>query len=171
LEPWSESIAETLLRLHPLPPSVHVIPAERIPPPRVSMGESTPDALDKFVDPLEDDKTFHTAIVKSNRRITANDWYQDVRHLEFDFEDDIQYADRPCQVFLVYVRYDSYAPGDVAVIHPIASPSEVEAFLNAMNWGNIADRPFEIEHTMQGMSSIPPFPRDIILTKTRSVTP
>ena len=47
---------------------------------------------------------------------------------------------------------DSYAPGDVAVIHPIASPNEIETFLNMMNWGNIADGPFEIERAMQGMS-------------------
>jgi hypothetical protein len=70
-----------------------VIPADQLPPPRVSMHESTTAMLEKCTDPLEDDKFFHTATVKSNGRITADGWYQDVRHLEFEFLDDIQYVD------------------------------------------------------------------------------
>lgn len=149
-----ESLTGAFLRLFPLPPGINLTPADRLPPPRVSMNESTADALQKCVDPLEHDRTFRVATVKSNKRITANDWYQDVRHFEFQFGDHIQYAD-PLQFFIIYLRDSSYAPGDVAVIHPIASPSEVETFLNMMSWGNIADSPFEIDHTMQGSSFIP----------------
>jgi hypothetical protein len=136
------------------------------------MHESAADALEKCADTLEDDRNFHAATVKSNTRITADGWYQDVRHFEFEFGDDIQYVDPPLANLSDLLRDNSYAPGDVAVIHPIASPIEIETFLNMMNWGNIADSPFEIERTMQGTSSIPSFSRDHIrLTITRSVTP
>lgn len=49
---------------------------------------------------------------------------------------------------------DRYNPGDVAVIHPEASPAEVESFLISMGWINSADLPFTIEHTMLGVSPI-----------------
>jgi sulfite reductase alpha subunit-like flavoprotein len=55
------------------------------------------------------------------------------------------------------VRNDSYAPGDVATIHPLASSIETEAFLDMMNWGDIADTPLEIGCAMQGMLFIPFF--------------
>lgn len=43
-----------------------------------------------------------------------------------------------------------YAPGDVAVIHPIALVEEVEAFINAMGWGDSADKPVRIVHNVTG---------------------
>jgi hypothetical protein len=95
-----EFITEALLQLRPLPPGINVVPADQLPPPRVSMHQSTADALEKCVDPLEDDTTFHVATVRSNRRITADDWYQDVRQFDFDFGEDIQYADSPCGYIL-----------------------------------------------------------------------
>jgi hypothetical protein len=90
-----ESLTEALLQRHPLPPGMTIVPVDQLPPPRVSIHESTADSLEKCVDPLEHDKTFHVAMVRSNGRITADDWYQDVRHFEFDFGEDIQYADPP----------------------------------------------------------------------------
>ena len=53
---------------------------------------------------------FSSAKVSVNKRMTTQDWYQDVRHFEFDFEDD--------------VKYD---PGDVAVIHPVADAEDVQS--------------------------------------------
>jgi len=41
-------------------------------------------------DPLQVDLQYHKGTIKVNQRITAPDWYQDVRHLEFGFEDDIK---------------------------------------------------------------------------------
>jgi sulfite reductase alpha subunit-like flavoprotein len=43
-------------------------------------------------DPLEAEHNYFKAVVSCNRRITADDWYQDVRHLEFTFSDNILYA-------------------------------------------------------------------------------
>ena len=65
------------------------------------------------------------------------------------------YSTQNClTIHLIQLRNDSYSPGDVAIIHPIASSAEVEAFLDVMNWTAVADIPFEIEHTMQGTSLI-----------------
>jgi sulfite reductase alpha subunit-like flavoprotein len=43
-----------------------------------------------------------------------------------------------------------YNAGDVAVIHPEASPAEVESFLISMGWVNSANIPYSIEHIMFG---------------------
>lgn len=37
-----------------------------------------------------------------------------------------------------------YEPGDVAVIHPSASASDVDAFLSTMGWEDKAEEPLEI---------------------------
>lgn len=49
---------------------------------------------------------------------------------------------------------DRYEPGDVAVIHPEASSSDVNAFLECMGWENEADRPFWVVHEMKGASQV-----------------
>ncbi|KAF9463400.1 hypothetical protein BDZ94DRAFT_1164084 [Collybia nuda] len=146
LHPWMEDLLEELLELYPLPPGVEIISSDEIPPPRVSLEETTHAALKECKDPLDEDKTFHTATVKQNKRITADDWYQDVRHLEFDFDDDILFN-----------------PGDVAVIHPVASSDAVESFMSTMNWGNIADQPFVIRRTMDDQSLPDHIPRVVTL--------
>lgn len=89
--PWVTKLLETLLKLYPLPPGKEVISAENIPPSRVTLGEDSKNSIFKECnDPLEMDNKYHTATVKCNRRITTEDWNQDVRHFEFDFLDDIQ---------------------------------------------------------------------------------
>ncbi|KAG1797022.1 riboflavin synthase domain-like protein [Suillus plorans] len=117
LDPWIECLLEVLTQLYPLPHEQDNIPA----------GSDT--SLNP--DPLDEDTKFHTASVKCNRRITAEDWFQNVRHFEFSFKDDIKYN-----------------PGDVAVIHPSAAASEVDSFLVTMGWANVADDFFTVEHTM-----------------------
>ncbi|KAG2078524.1 riboflavin synthase domain-like protein [Suillus decipiens] len=129
LDPWIECLLEVLIQLYPLPHQQDNVPAGR-PPPRVSLSNLASSAL-LDPDPLDEDTKFHTASVKCNRRITAEDWFQDERHFEFSFEDDIKYN-----------------PGDVVVIHPCAVASEVDSFLVTMGWANVADDFFTIEHTM-----------------------
>ena len=79
-----------LLQFYPLPLGKTLASEDELPPARVSIEETTPEALKSCNDPLEDDSEFHIATVKVNKRITAEDWFQDVRHLEFNFKDDIQ---------------------------------------------------------------------------------
>ncbi|PPQ97555.1 hypothetical protein CVT26_002340 [Gymnopilus dilepis] len=132
LLPWTEGLLKTLLDISPLPPGVEVEPSNTLPSARVSLKPTSQSILDSSVDPLKSDTLYHTATVKKNARITAEDWYQDVRHFEFDFSDDIHYE-----------------PGDVAVIHPSASPSDVDSFLSTMSWTDSANQPIEIEQIMQ----------------------
>ncbi|KAI6029927.1 riboflavin synthase domain-like protein [Pisolithus microcarpus] len=56
--------------------------------------------------------------------------FQDVRHFEF-----------------ISDRHIEYNPGDVAVIHPIATGAEVDSFLLLMGWANLANVPFSILHS------------------------
>ena len=44
----------------------------------------------------------------------------------------------------------SYDPGDVAVVHPEASPIDVETFLTTLGWSNAADDPIRIQHVFEG---------------------
>ncbi|KAJ7454826.1 riboflavin synthase domain-like protein [Mycena latifolia] len=128
LEPWMGKVIATLLLSYPLLEGLEIIPAATIPPPRVSVAQDTAFTAPPSA-PVHRD--FHLARVKCNTRITAEDWYQDVRHLEFDFEDEIRFS-----------------PGDVAVVRPLALANDVEAFLDSMNWTEIADVPLRITHTM-----------------------
>jgi|SRR6267154_6457564 len=90
LDPWVEDLLEVFLQLYPLPHEQDNISPGR-PLPRVSMSElKSDDSLNP--DPLDEDKKYHTTSVKCNRRITAEDWFQDVRHFEFSFAGDIKYA-------------------------------------------------------------------------------
>ncbi|KAI3614119.1 nadph dependent diflavin oxidoreductase 1 [Moniliophthora roreri] len=133
LEPWIDTLLEALLRELPLPSELELMPIDHVPPSRVILID-TPNAK-VTLDPLDTDENYHAATVKCNKRITAQDWFQDVRHLEFQFEDDI-----------------TYEPGDVAIIHPRTNPDQVEEFLSSMSWGNISDTIFEIEHTQKDQS-------------------
>ncbi|GLB44575.1 putative component of the cytosolic iron-sulfur (Fe-S) protein assembly (CIA) machinery [Lyophyllum shimeji] len=139
-QPWSERLIAKLVELHPLPPGVEVIPETSIPPPRVAIDVAPETEAERKTgepetdDLLEADKAFHTAVVRENTRLTAEGWYQDVRHLEFEFDgrDNIQYA-----------------PGDVALIHPVFPAAEVQDFLEILHWDDIADTPITITRTME----------------------
>lgn len=103
------------------------------PPSRVLLEPTLPTEIHDSVDPIVADPRYHQATVMTNRRITSSDWYQDVRHLEFDFQDDIKYE-----------------PGDVAVIHPIAESGDVQSLLELVQWSDKADTPFRIRRNVEG---------------------
>jgi len=90
LQPWTEGLLETLLEMFPLPSGVELTPANVIPPPRVVLEPASQATHDTSQDPLKVDLQYHRGVVKTNERITAADWYQDVRRLEFEFEDNVQ---------------------------------------------------------------------------------
>lgn len=50
---------------------------------------------------------------------------------------------------VLFLRYE---PGDIAVIAPEMPAADVDAFLIAMGWANIADEPFTIRHTLTDQS-------------------
>lgn len=90
LEPWIDSLLQSLLRLYPLSPGVDIISTKDTPLPRTSLHEVSEYSFKSLEDPLVTDNNYHTGTVRCNRRITADDWNQDVRHFEFDFADNIQ---------------------------------------------------------------------------------
>lgn len=75
-------------------------------------------------------------VVQKNERITAADHFQDVRHIELKIKSDSQ--------------HQLYEPGDVAVIRPKNLPDEVDAFLEYMNWSDLADEQISIHATSEG---------------------
>ncbi|KAJ3540375.1 hypothetical protein NM688_g6234 [Phlebia brevispora] len=158
-DPWTTKLSEALLELFPLPPGAEIAP-DTIPEPRVSIIEgaasSTTNGLTREVDS-------YRATVSSNKRITAKDWYQDVRHLDLDFEEDIKCESALFIVGLHAHEPSSYEPGDIAVIAPEAPEADVEAFLISMGWANIADEPFSIRHTLPDQSLPPHLPSKLTL--------
>ena len=65
-------------------------PLDSLPPPRVAIVNAEPDAQVTRKDPLVTDREYHTAKLTCNRRLTAKDWYQDVRHFEFELDENVQ---------------------------------------------------------------------------------
>ena len=59
-------------------------------PPRVQVTDAEEGAQIARRDPLVTDRTYHDATLTCNRRITASDWYQDVRHFEFELGESVQ---------------------------------------------------------------------------------
>ncbi|KAI0728825.1 riboflavin synthase domain-like protein [Fomitopsis betulina] len=135
LEPWLRELTGTLSKLFPMPPGLDVQSADGLPPSRVSMTDADATTLAVCVDPLDNDPQHHIATVSCNRRITAEDWFQDVRHFELDFDEDV-----------------SYEPGDVVIVRPEAQPSDVEAFLVSAGFHNTADDPITITRTLRDQS-------------------
>ncbi|KAG6878057.1 hypothetical protein C0993_000380 [Termitomyces sp. T159_Od127] len=161
-QPWVESLLTALLSLHPLPSGTEVTSEHSIPPSRVVIQDfkqqlDQPGAViakANIDDPLQTDDTFHTATVRTNKRITPEGWYQDVRHFELEFkvEDNIKYN-----------------PGDVALIHPVAPPSEVQDFLELLHWDDVADKPITITRTMEDQCLPDHLPLDPQKTTLRTI--
>ena len=96
LVPWSAGLIKTLNTYHPLPFGLEVLPPNQLPPPRISIRVvPATDVLPEDILPQEPVTGYHEAFLKENRRITSQDWYQDVRHLEFSFDHPIQYLSGP----------------------------------------------------------------------------
>jgi hypothetical protein len=91
-DPWLSTLTDALLRLFPLPPHLSHLPAEELPTPRVTLLPATSEELQSTPDPLVGDDRYHTFELVKNGRITVDDWYQDVRHFEFQCQDDLAYA-------------------------------------------------------------------------------
>jgi hypothetical protein len=65
------------------------VSVEDLPTPRVTLLSASSEELRNEPDPLIGDEACHTFELVRNERITADDWYQDVRHFEFRCKDDI----------------------------------------------------------------------------------
>lgn len=87
-----------------------------------------------------------TAKVSSNERATPSPHWQDVRHLSLNISE-----------------YHPYVPGDVLTIYPKNFPSDVDEFLNIMQWTSIADNPLKFSPSSPDISpnSPPPIPNHV----------
>jgi sulfite reductase alpha subunit-like flavoprotein len=90
---WLERLQSAVLQLFPLPPGKDIIPSDRLLPPRISLTpaqhSSRPDEQDQNAGQQHEIES-HKATVLCNKRITAEGWFQDVRHFEFQFGTDLK---------------------------------------------------------------------------------
>jgi sulfite reductase alpha subunit-like flavoprotein len=146
-----DTLFDALLKYFPLPPGAPAHSTQSIPPSRVTLVRSDAVANKSSVDLLLRDEKYCLGKVKCNERITSRDWYQDVRHLEFEFDEEIQLSITISNLVPNRTNLAArYSPGDVAAIHPIADSEDVDAFLKLSPWSKHVDNHYEIQHTMTG---------------------
>lgn len=141
LDPWVESLWSSLLRLKPLPEGTIVDDTPRLEPPLFAMtphgeGSTTEACLAEGM--RKEREQFWASIAPlpgqnhgggppvlarllANRRLTAEDHFQDVRHLEFDVSGVPGGRD--------------YRAGDVAWLHPCNDAYAVEKFAGMVGVG------------------------------------
>ena len=95
-DPWLSTLTDALLKLFPLPLHLSPLPAEELPTPRVALLPGTFEELQSTPDPFLGNDRYHTFELVKNERITADGWYQDVRHFEFQCQDNLAYAIVQC---------------------------------------------------------------------------
>ncbi|KAI8380771.1 hypothetical protein BD560DRAFT_365320 [Blakeslea trispora] len=128
--PWAKQLWEVVMQKYPT--DQPVIPDDVLLPPNYKLTFLTDD-------PQEPHQPYQTLpgevnlVVKENKRITAEDHFQDVRHIELVCEKDPSELD--------------YQPGDIAVIRPQNLPVEVDGFLELMGWTDKADKYIQLTTT------------------------
>lgn len=75
--------------------------------------------------------------LEMNKRITAPEHWQDVRHMVFRSR-----------------TSTSYEPGDVLTIYPKNQAEEVDNLINSMQWTDVADKPLQFVQTSQPLQEI-----------------
>ncbi|WVW78975.1 NADPH-dependent diflavin oxidoreductase 1 [Kwoniella bestiolae CBS 10118] len=73
------------------------------------------------------------ATLRKNERVTKGDWWQDVREIELEFEDDVT----------------PYLPGSICSLQPQSSKEEVDDFLEMMDLESQADIPMRVDSLLQ----------------------
>ncbi|RLN20666.1 hypothetical protein BBJ28_00006095 [Nothophytophthora sp. Chile5] len=125
LNPWLEKLWPAVLELHPLSEGFVVDDSPKPLEPRYSVVSHAANSAEsravRSFSPRNDSSTFYApprtvvgrekgiymAPVAVNRRLTASDWTQDVRHLEFDITATSASAASP-----------PFDAGDIAVVYP-----------------------------------------------------
>lgn len=93
LDNWLPKLFLSLEDFLPPPPNKEFADPEALPPPRIRISSisgpsSSRSGLVKQ-DTLLHRDGYHNVSVKCNKRITASDWYQDVRHIELDLDEEV----------------------------------------------------------------------------------
>jgi sulfite reductase alpha subunit-like flavoprotein len=122
LRRWSKELWLALMQLYPLSPGVEVLDAGVLPPPNYQLTILNHKTINANVTPPPTSPPYtqthpYYATITENRRLTAPDWEQDVRHIEIDIGADSQLT---------------YAVGDVVYIQPRNPLDVVDKFLDMM---------------------------------------
>ncbi|KAJ3039125.1 NADPH-dependent diflavin oxidoreductase 1 [Rhizophlyctis rosea] len=131
LDPWLETLWFTILSHYPLPKNKEIISSDILPPPSFEVQFLEEDHKVEEEEPEGDGATlvYQEGVVVENRRLTARDHFQDVRHFGFAG---------------IGGEEISYSPGDVMNIRPCNLPDEVQEVINYFGWQDIADRYFNL---------------------------
>uniref|UniRef100_A0A6I8NU82 NADPH-dependent diflavin oxidoreductase 1 n=1 Tax=Ornithorhynchus anatinus TaxID=9258 RepID=A0A6I8NU82_ORNAN len=118
IDPWLLDLWEKVLALYPLPPGLGELSPDVLLPPRFALrfleedpGEDPDEAEETLRGPPSELRPFPAPMV-SNRRVTAEDHFQDVRLIEFDLSG----------------SGIEFGPGDVALIRPENSAGDTRRF-------------------------------------------
>ncbi|KAI8089420.1 uncharacterized protein BX664DRAFT_332981 [Halteromyces radiatus] len=131
LLPWMDGLWKNVMTKYPLPDTMKCIPDDELLSPSFRMS-----FIDQVSDPtlLQESSNIPGEFdmeLLDNKRITAADHFQDVRHIAL-------YNSSP------EFKYD---PGDIAVITPQNLPEDVDTFLKQMKWTDLADKYIQFEAT------------------------
>ncbi|KAJ2438870.1 NAPDH-dependent diflavin reductase [Coemansia sp. RSA 2424] len=135
LDPWLVSLWDELLARMPLPQPI--IPESVVPDPTFDV--SFCDGYEELPGgPLGESPPENTyrAVLTVSERITAEDHFQDVRHLRFAVDCDAEGREEKGPAV--------WGPGDCAVLRPQNFDTDVNDFLAAIGWTTHADRPLRI---------------------------
>ncbi|GAA6005265.1 NAPDH-dependent diflavin reductase [Rhodotorula paludigena] len=130
---WLDTFFAAVDPLHPPAPGFVPLPPTALPPARIrlekvaSPSSSSARARADDAPLLWTDDARWARLVK-NERVTAEDWYQDVREIELELEDVEENE-----------RTRLYQAGDVLELRPQNSSEEVDRFLETVRWTDIAD--------------------------------
>ncbi|KAM4663145.1 NADPH-dependent diflavin oxidoreductase 1 isoform 2-T2 [Discoglossus pictus] len=119
VDPWQIDLWDKILSMYSLTPDLSVLSDDVLLPPKFSLRFLGEDWVPRIVHVERDPNTeapsdlrpFH-APLQANRRLTAQDHFQDVRLIEFDI--------RGSGI--------EFSPGDVVMIQPRNSPQHVDQF-------------------------------------------
>lgn len=155
--PWSTDLRNCLLINYPLPEYINPIPESELLEPgwrlalhtegrngfhkstingdsELALSECTPNTqhASRFVGPTKCSVTPQSlaATLEVNYRMTPQDHWQDVRHLVFTSESNVDYG-----------------PGDVLTIFPKNMQDNVDQLLTRMSWTDVADKPIYFAQT------------------------
>uniref|UniRef100_J3SC79 NADPH-dependent diflavin oxidoreductase 1 n=1 Tax=Crotalus adamanteus TaxID=8729 RepID=J3SC79_CROAD len=124
-DPWLLSLWEKILALYPLPPGLHVMSPDVLLPPKYNfqfLDEASGDLRRATLQPedalsdVPSDRNPFGAQMVSNRRVTSESHFQDVRLIEFD----------------ITGSGIEYGAGDIVMIQPHNSPEEVRLFCDLL---------------------------------------
>ena len=127
VDPWLKQLWEKLSQLYPMPEGVEPISASLLPPSRYKVCfENNLDSTQKSEDSSSlGKKSFNVgtyenpcfSAITMNKRVTADDHFQEVRLVEFDTSQ-------------VETKYE---PGDVLMVQPKNIKAHVQEFITLMN--------------------------------------